>query len=153
MIHHRQQAGIDLVTLGQRLVQIHAAHHGAQIGSGQRHDGDEQVGDFIGRLARIVHLEEHHRVHAHHRVVLGDDFLARYVEHLLHHVHPVADPVDKGEDHQQARFSRLGIFAQPLHRVDEALLHHAHPHDEEDQHGKNQCKKNIFHGAHPLRFR
>ena len=34
-----QQAGVDLVALGQHLVQVHRADHGAQVGHGQLGDG------------------------------------------------------------------------------------------------------------------
>jgi hypothetical protein len=83
-----------------------AAHHGAQVGGGQLHDRDIEVRHLVGGLAGIEHLEEHHRVDADHGVVLGDDFLARNVEHLLHHVDLVADPVDERDDDMQARLGR-----------------------------------------------
>ena len=137
MIDHAQQAGIDLVTLRQRLVQVHAAHHGAQVRGGERHDGIVQPADLVSRLGRVQHLEEHHRVHADHGVVLGDDFLARNVEHLFHHVDLVADAIDEGDDQMQPRIGRERVLAEPS-MVDIALLHHAHAHHQEQHDQQDQ---------------
>jgi hypothetical protein len=56
-----QQLGIDLVALGQRLVQVHRADHGADVGHHQVEDGDLQGGDFVRGLGRIQHLEDRPR--------------------------------------------------------------------------------------------
>jgi hypothetical protein len=76
LVDHAQHLGIDLVALGQRLVQVHRADHGADVGHHQVEDGDLQGGDLVRGLGRIQHLEEDHAVDLHHRVVLGDDVLA-----------------------------------------------------------------------------
>jgi hypothetical protein len=84
---------IDLVALGQRLIQVHRTQHGADIGHHQVEDGDFQLRDFVCGLGRIEHLEEHHAIDLHHRVVLGDDLLRGHVQHLFHHVDLAADAV------------------------------------------------------------
>ena len=38
MVDDGEQPGIDLVALGQGLVEVHRAHHGAQVGRRERHD-------------------------------------------------------------------------------------------------------------------
>jgi hypothetical protein len=91
-----EQPGVDLVALGQGLVEVHRAHHGAQVGGRELHDGGVEVGDLIGGLGGVEHLEEDDSVDRDHRIVLGDDLLAGDVEHLLHHVHLAADPVEEG---------------------------------------------------------
>jgi hypothetical protein len=73
---HGEQPRIDLVALGQGLVQVHRSHHRAQVGGGELHDRDIQVRHLIGRLGRVQHLEEDHAVVEIIAVVLGDDLLA-----------------------------------------------------------------------------
>ena len=43
VVDHVQQAGVDLVALGQHLVQVHGADDGAQVGHHQLGDGAVQV--------------------------------------------------------------------------------------------------------------
>ena len=66
-----------------------------QVGRRKRGDRSIKVGNFIGRLGGIEHLEEHHAVDRDHRIVLGDDLLSRNLKDLLHHVDLVADSIDK----------------------------------------------------------
>ena len=54
-----------------------------------------EVVDLVGGLGGVQHLEEGDAVDAHHGVVAGDDVLARNVDHLLLHVHLVADALDE----------------------------------------------------------
>jgi hypothetical protein len=43
MIDHRQQPGVDLVALRQRLVEVHRAHHRAQVGRRELEQRDIEV--------------------------------------------------------------------------------------------------------------
>ena len=65
-------------------------------------------------------------------IVAGERFLARHVEHLLHHVHLVADAVDVGDDQAEARPERARIAAEALDRVGVALRHGAHAERDRD---------------------
>ena len=66
-----------------------------QVGGRERHDRGVEVADLVGGLGGVEHLEEDHAVDRDHRIVLGDDLLARNVEHLLHHVDLAADAVEE----------------------------------------------------------
>jgi hypothetical protein len=50
VVDHPQQAVVDLVALGERLVEVHRAHDGADVGHRQVDDREAQVVDFIGGL-------------------------------------------------------------------------------------------------------
>src|SRR3546814_7178439 len=56
----------------------------------------------FGRGAGIEHLIEDDAVDLQQRVVLGDDFLGRHVEHRLHHVHLDADALDAREEERKS---------------------------------------------------
>ena len=86
LVDHGQELGVDAVALGQELVQIHRAHHRADIGHGQVDDRPLEIGHLIGGARGFLHLVEDHAVDRHHGVVPGDDLLRRHVHHLLHHV-------------------------------------------------------------------
>ena len=151
MIDHDQQLGIDFIALGQRFIEVHRAHHGAQVGGRQLHDRDVEVGHLVSRLAGIEHLKEHDGVDPDHRVVTRDDLLPRNVEHLLHHVDLVTDAIDERDDHMQPRLRGQGIFAQPLNGVDIALPHHTHAHQQEDEYGHQQENQRLKHHTAPCR--
>jgi hypothetical protein len=110
-------SSVDLVALGQQLVQVHRAHDRADVGHGQVHDRDLEVRDLVGRLRGVEDLEEHDAVDLHHRVVAGDDLLRGDVEHLLHHVEPAPDAVDERHDQVEAGPQRAGVAAEALDRV------------------------------------
>ena len=150
MIDHQQQLGVDLVALRQSLVEVHRTHHRAQVGSGQLHDRDIKVGNLIGRLAGIENLEKHHRVDADHGVVLGDDFLSRNIEHLLHHVDLVADAIDKRDNDMQARRCRQRELAQAFDGVDKTLPHDAHTHEQKDENHHEQREQSLDHYHPPI---
>ena len=97
-IDNAQQAFVDLVAVRQHLVEVHAAHHRADVGHGELGDRLIQIGDLVARLRGIEHLEERKPVDRDGGVVLGDDVLLRDVDHLLHHVHLAADPVEIRDD-------------------------------------------------------
>ncbi len=96
MIDHVEQAGIDLVTLGQGFVQVHRAHDGTKVGGRKGEDRIVEIINLISGLGGIEHLKEDHAIDRHHGIVLGDNFLARDIEHLLHHVDLAANAIDKG---------------------------------------------------------
>ena len=126
LIDHRQQPGVDLVALGQGLVEVHRAHHRAQIGGRELHDREIEIADLVGGLGRVEHLEEDDAVDRDHGIVLGDDLLAGDVEHLLHHVHLAADAVEEGGVEVEAGAGDSGEAAEMLDRVLIALADDLH---------------------------
>jgi len=93
------------------------------IGHGEIQHRDLEVRDFVGSLGRVEHLIEDDAVHRHHGIVPRDDLLARHIEHLLHHVHFGADPIDEGRDETEARRQAVRIAAETLDGIDIALRH------------------------------
>ncbi len=89
-----QQPLVDLVAVREHLVEVHRAHHRADVGHRQLDDGLIEIGDFVDRLRRIDDLEEREPVDRDGRIVLGDDILLRDVDRLLHHVHLVPDAIE-----------------------------------------------------------
>ena len=130
---------IDLVTLGEELVEVHRAHHRADVGHGQVEDGDLQIGHLVARERRVEHLEEGDAVDPHHGVVLGDDLLARHLDHLLHHVELPPDAVDERNDQGEPGAKRAGVAAEALDRVVPALRHDF---DARGKHGDEQNEQN-----------
>lgn len=51
-VDHVQQAGVDLVAVGEKVVEVHRAHHRADIGHGDIENGHLQIGDLIRRARR-----------------------------------------------------------------------------------------------------
>ena len=99
-----------------------------------------EIGDLVARLRRVEHLEEGHAIDPHHGVVLGDDLLARHVDHLLHHVELAPDAVDERDDQGQAGAERARIAAKALDRVVVALRHDLDPghHGQDEQNKQNK---------------
>ena len=126
LIHRMQHLGIDLVALGQRLIQIQRTNRGADIGHHQIEDGHFQLRHFIRSLGRIQHLEIDHAIDFDHRVVLGNHVLTGHVHHLLHHVDLAPHAVHDRHQKMQTRRHRVGIPTKALHRPFVALRHHPH---------------------------
>lgn len=134
MVHHRQQATVDIVAFQQGFIKVHAAHHGTQVGCRDLHDGDVEVRHFICGFGCVEHLEENHGVYADHGVILCDDLLPRNVENLLHHIHLAAHAIKERDDDGQPGLSGISITPEPLNCENKALLHngHAHHHKNDD---------------------
>ncbi len=62
LVDDGEEPRVDLVAPRQGLVEVHRAHHGTQVRGRELHDREIEVGDFIGRLGRVEHLEEDHAV-------------------------------------------------------------------------------------------
>ena len=134
LIDHGQEAGVDLVALGQSFVEVHRAHDGAQVGGGELHDRHVQFGDFIGGLGGVQHLEEDHAVDRHHGIILGDDLLPRNIDHLLHHVDLATHGIEEGGVEIEARLGDFGEAAEAFDRILIALPHHLHADREVEEH-------------------
>ncbi len=123
LVDHGQQAGIDVLAVGQHLVQLHRADHGAQIGHGKLGDRAREVGDAVGGRRGVHHLDEDDGVDLHADVVLGDHLLLRHRQHLLHHADAPAHRLhERGQD-GEAGLEGARVAAEALHRVFEALRH------------------------------
>ncbi len=128
-----QQARVDLIAVGQQLVEVHGAHDGADVGHGEIDDGAAQRFDLVGGLGGIENLVEVDAIDGHHGVVLGDDILRGDVDHLLLHVHLGADALHDRDQDVQARAQRARIAAEGLDRVVVALRHHLDGGPQRDQ--------------------
>ena len=148
LVDHGEQARIDRVALREQLVEIHAAHDGTDVGHDEIEDGEPEIADFVGGLGRIEHLIEDDAVDRHHRIVLGDDFLARHVEHRLHHVDLGADAVDERRDDAETGHQAVRIAPETLDRVDMALRDDLDRLDEEEDREKQNSDDEICAAEH-----
>lgn len=148
-IDYAKQALIDLVAMRQDLVEIHRAHHRADVGHGQDSDRVFQIGDLVARLRRLEHLKKGDAVHRHRCVVLGNHLLLGNGDHLLHHVHLATDAVEIRDDEVQPRRQRAGVLAETFDGPVIALryrLDAGKQRDDDEQH-KNDGE-NIETGKH-----
>ena len=145
MIHDRKQAAVDIVTLRQSFVEVHAAHHSTQVGRRDLHDRVVEVRHFISRLGRVQHLEKNDSIHADHRVVAGNDFLPRNIKDLFHDIDLASDAVKKRDDDRQAGLGRIGVAAKTLDCVNKALLNHRNAHHHKYDDDKREQAEKIFH--------
>jgi hypothetical protein len=138
VIDDLEQPLVDGIAVGQQFVQVHRSHDGTDVGQGQVGDGLLQIGHLIGRLRRVQHLVEGNAVHPHHGVVLGDDLLARDVQHLLLHGNAITDTVhERGQD-VQARLQRARVTPEAFDGIVGALRHHLDGGVEQDQQEQEQ---------------
>jgi len=70
-----EQLSIDAIALGQELVEVHGAHHRANVGHHQIEDRQFHIGDLVSRLGGIQHLVEDDGVYSHDGVVASDHAL------------------------------------------------------------------------------
>ena len=113
------QDPVDLVALGEQLVERVLAEHGAQGRLRDLRRGNEVVLDLRHRRLRIDDAEVGDRGHAHRDVVLGDDLLRRDRERDGAQV-GLDHPVDQRHEQDQPR--ALGAREQPAEPEDHAAL-------------------------------
>ena len=128
------ELAVDLVALGEQLVELRLAAHAAQRGLRQLRGAVEVVLDRDHRLLGVQHAEVEHRVDLHRDVVARDHFLRRHVHHDLaqadlHHA------VDARDDPGETRLLHAGIAAKPEH--DAALVFLQDADAREEQRGEN----------------
>src|SRR3954447_26378673 len=141
LVQHVPELLVDLLTRGQRLLQVHATDDVAQRGHGELLDGLDVVRDLVRRPDRVVHLEVDDGVDRYHQVVLGDHALRRERDDLLAHVDGVADLVDERGQQVQAGLQPGLELPEPLDDPDGLLLHHPDGLDECDDHQQgDQCQ-------------
>ena len=95
-------------------------------------------------------MEEHNGVHSNHGVVLGDDFLPRNVEDLLHDIDLPADTVKERDDDGQAGLGRIRISTKAFNGVDKTLLNYRHTHHHKDDNDQGKQAEKIFHKSPPV---
>jgi hypothetical protein len=140
------QDRVDLVALGEQLVEQVLAEHRPQRRLRDLRGGDHEVLDLHDRVLRLHDPEVGDRVHPHRDVVLGDDFLGRDVERDraqvdLHH------PVDDRDQDEEAWPLRLReqppepeddpplVLARHLDRRDQEQHDEEQQDDDDDQRG------------------
>ncbi len=115
LVHHREQALVDLVALGEDLVQIHGADHGTGIGEAEIGDARFQIADLIGGLGGIHHLEEGDGIGRDRGIVAGDHHLAGDFQRFFHHRKLAADPVDERHDQAETGLEHGREAAEAFH--------------------------------------
>ncbi len=115
-VDHREELGVDAIALRQQLVEVHRAHHGANIGHYQIADCELHVGNLIGGLRRVQQLVEDDGIDRHDGVVAGDDALRGDLEHRLHHVHFRPNLIDTRNNEGKSRLEGAYVTAESLDR-------------------------------------
>ena len=119
LVDDRLEDRVDLVALGEELVEDVLAEHRAQGRLRDLRGGDHVVLDLHDRVVRLDDAEVRHRVDAHGDVVLRDDLLRRDVERHRAQVDP-DHPVDERDDQEDAR--PLGLREESPEAEDHAAL-------------------------------
>jgi hypothetical protein len=101
LVDDRLQAVVDLVALGQQLVEVDLAEHAAEGGLRDLRGRDEVVLHLDDGLGGVHHAEVGDGVDLHRHVVLGDDLLRRHVQGDGPQVH-LHRLVDEGDQDEQA---------------------------------------------------
>ena len=110
---------VDLVALGEQLVEHVLTQHVAQRRLGDLRRRDHEVLDLDDRARRLDDPEVRDRVHPNRHVVLGDHLLWRHVERHR----PQVDPHHLVDDRDQEEEARsLGRSQQPAEAEDDAAL-------------------------------
>jgi hypothetical protein len=135
--------GVDLLPVGQQLVQLDLAQHRAQGGLGQLTGGVEVVLDLDHRLGRITHPHVEHRVHLDRDVVAGDHVLRRDVQrHDSERDSLLVGEAGREEDHAGS----LGAPVAPEEEGDAALVLPEHPEAQERvDHGDGESADQYLH--------
>ena len=129
------QDRVDLLALGEQLVEQVLAEHGAQRRLRDLRRRDHEVLDLHDRVLRLDDPEVGDRVHAHRDVVLGDDLLRRDVQRDRPQV-DLDHPVDDRDQEEEARALRLA--EQPAEPEDDPALVLAGDLDRRDQEQDDQ---------------
>src|SRR5467141_360768 len=136
-VEHLLKLLVDLLSLGEQVVEIQLAQRAAQRGLRELGGGVEEVLDLDDGLLRVDHAEVDHRGHLQADVVVGDHVLRRHVprdgaEVDLHHpVHPRHDPIEPCP-------LRLGEATEPEDDPGLVLLDHPQAGDDPDQHRNDE---------------
>ena len=150
LVEHAAQTRVDLVTAGQRLLEVHPADDVAQRGHRELLDRLDVVGDLVRRSDRVGHLEVDDGVDRDDQVVLGDHRLRREADDLLAQVDQVAHLVDERDHDVQAGRQRLLVLAEALDDAGPRLRDDPHgprQHHDHEQHHQDQQDVHDLHGA------
>ena len=83
LVQDRLHLGVDGLTRGERLVELHVADDVAQRRRGQVLQAGEGILDTVREQLGIENLHEHDGIDLHGDVILRDDGLRREIQHLL----------------------------------------------------------------------
>lgn len=131
--------GVDALALRQRFIERERADDRTQRSTGQRADGNAEVGNAEQRLLGIDDLREDRRVDRDHHVVSRDHFLPVAGNGDLAHVDALQTVDERSDDHQTG-LVRLAVLAQALDDTDLTLLHdvdHVLQHHQQDAERQN----------------
>ena len=141
LLEHR----VDLLPVGEQLVQLDLAQHRAQRRLGKLARGVEVVLDLDDRLGRVEHPHVEHRVHLDRDVVPGDDVLRRDVER--HDAERDALQRGKAQRHEdQPRSLGAPVPAQEERHAALVLAQDPEAHEGVDDDDGEQ-RQQEFHGA------
>ena len=125
---------LDLLALGEELIERHLADHVAERRPRILRDREPEVLDLDDRVRRALDLEEQDRVDADRHVVLGDDLLSRDLNRLDARVDQ-ADLIDERHDEEQTRPLDAQELAETEH--DRALPLCGEPDGRRDNEGRD----------------
>ncbi len=126
-VDHHFQALVELLPVGEQVVEVALADDGAQRGLGDLGDREAVVLDLDHRVGGVHDLEVDHRVHPDRHVVVGDALLGGHRHRDDLHV-DLTHPVDTRDDHGEPRLARgRHQPAQPQHDTPFVLLDHPRP--------------------------
>src|SRR5438309_231728 len=112
---------VDLLALGEDIVQGDVPDHGAERGGGDSLDGLPEVLDVQERVLRIDDLLVNEEVDRNRGVVFCDAGLLRDLHHELPKIHGLRDALDRGR--QKEHDARSGdLLEAPESEHDEALI-------------------------------
>ena len=112
-VEHALDVDVQLLALGEQLVELVLAEHRAQRGLRELAGRLEEVLDLDDRVLRVDDAEVDHRVHLHRDVVARDHVLRRHVEHDgaqvdAHHLLDARDDDDRAPAPSRAGSARAG---------------------------------------------
>ena len=142
-VQHLLQILVDLLALGQQLVQLVLAQNGPQGGLCQLRCGLHVVFDLNHGQLRVHHTGIHHGIHLDRDVVPGDHVLLGHVHHHGAQVHPHHLLNARNQD-DQARPLDLPEAPQLKHHAALVLAQNAHRgHGQHDQHNGQKAVTNL----------
>ena len=101
-IDNALKLGIDLVALGEQVIEQALTEHAPKGGLCNHGGRVEVILDGHDRLLRLIDTEVNHRIDLDGDVVLGDDILGWHVHRDRSEAHPL-EVVDEGNDDDDAR--------------------------------------------------
>ncbi len=138
---------VDRLPLFEGAVELDLADLAAERRLRELDDREAVVGDAVGCLAGLQHLQIQHSVHADLHVVPGDADLLRDVHRLFLQVVLVGDALDERDEDMKARLDRAAVAAEILDDK-RALLRHDNGGLRDDDDREQRDHPDDIHGFH-----